>query len=470
MIQDVETERAVLGCVLGAGAEARQVASSTGPLPPEAFTEGRRHVWEAILSIDGAVDHLTLSERLRARGRLAEVGGPGELMVLDQGVPLTWNLPAYVVILRDRMVRRQQMAVAERLQQQASDIGADAGKASLAAVQALSATSGLGREEAPDSDIAELAAQWAAYMDRLEHGAPTGLDDGVLLRTGVEQLDAKGEGMPSNLCVLLGLASMGKTALAAEIIWNWLKAGIPGGIVGLEDGTKWLTRRHLARHLGLPVAKIGRTLLHEYQQERLGKWMGTTSEMYRNHLRIHRAGGLHASDLLSVVTRWINAGVRWVWIDHGLRVDYGTPDQKRYDLAIGKTLEALSTLGERHGVVIAVNWHLNRLSDQETKPDMKMAKESGYLEAAARWMVATWEQKEKRPGMMLATALKATEGPRDWTVAIERDPECALVKSAGGYVVDFAAEADDERQRAEQERLQRQTDRKGKALFGRGTT
>jgi replicative DNA helicase len=471
-IADVDAERAVLGCVitLSVAETARGAVEGTGPLPPEAFTGSRRHVWEAVLALvaDGqAVDHLTLADRLKARGRLAECGGPSALMAFDQGVPLTHNLPSYVAILRDRRVRRQQAAVATRLLQQASDLGADAHRTSLTAVQALSTTSGLGQEEAPDADIAELAAQWAAYMDRLEHGTPTGLDDGVLLRTGVEQLDAKGEGMPSNLCVLLGLASMGKTALAAEIIWNWLKAGIPGGIVGLEDGTKWLTRRHLARHLGIPLAKVGRTLLHEYQQERLGQWMGSTSEMYRRHLRIHRAGGLHASDLLAVVTRWINAGVRWVWIDHGLRVDYGTPDQKRYDLAIGKTLEALATLGERHGVVIAVNWHLNRMSDQETKPDMKMAKESGYLEAAARWMVATWEQKEKRPGMMLATALKVTEGPRDWTVALERDLECALVKSTGGYAVDFAAEAAEERQRAEDERAARAPKRRG--LFSGGT-
>lgn len=439
MIADETAERAVLGCILSG------VRCADTGLSAEAFTEARRHVWEAMVALEQEqrpIDHLTLAERLKARGRLADVGGPAGLMELDQGVPFVHNVAEYAATCRDRAERRAIIATAERAKAAAEDLGVTPRKVSLTAVQALTGSSGLGAEEEPDVDIAELAAQWASWFERLERGETSGLDDGYLLRTGVEALDGACEGMPSNLCCLLGLASMGKTALAAEIIWNWLKAGVPGGIIGLEDGTKWLTRRHLARHLGIPVAKVGRTLLHEHQLQRMSAWMDSTREMYRRHLRLHRAGGLDASDLIAVVTRWISKGARWIWIDHGLRVRYEANDGRRYDLAIGKTLETLATLGERHGVVIAVNWHLNRTSEQNIKPSISMAKESGYLEAAARWMVAVWEQ-PTRPGMVLATGLKVTEGPRDWTVALERDPEAALVRSGGGYRVDFEKEAAD---------------------------
>lgn len=460
MIHDTETERAVLGCVLSGSKP-----SETG-LPPEAFTEARRYVWEAMQALETDrmdVDCLTVADRLKARGRLHECGGVPALMEMTNGVAMTWNLPSYVAILIDRMERRAGEAAGETLIAQSRDLSSVPAKAKAAAIHALSNERDHG-EEAPDVDVAELSAQWLAWAERLEQGGPRGLDDGMLLATGIEALDAACEGVPSNLCVWLGLASMGKTALAAEIIMNWLKGDVGGGIIGLEDGTKWLTRRHLARHLSIPVKKIGRTLLHDYQQERLQQYLGWASDCYRRNLRIHRAGGLHASELLAIIRRWIGDGVgygkhkkkcRWVWIDHGLRVDFGTPDQKRYDLAIGKTLEALAALGEANGVTINVNWHLNRTSDQETLPDMKQAKESGYLEAAARWMFAAWEQKQKRPGMMLGTALKVTEGPRDWTVALERDPEYALVKSTGGYPVDFAAEASEERQRADDARKQK---------------
>jgi replicative DNA helicase len=462
LIHEPEIEKAVLGCIL-AGAK----PSETGPLPPEAFTESRRHVWEAMRAMEDTcspIDHATLAEVLKQRGRLAEVGGPAELMAMDQAVPLAHNLPEYVGILRDRLERRRIVGAATVALQHAAQLGTPPARTSLNAVQALTAETGLGAEDAPDADIAELAAQWDAWVTRLERGGPTGLDDGVILATGIEALDRAGDGLPSNLCVFLGLASMGKTALAAEIIWNWLSNGIPGGIIGLEDGTKWLTRRHLARHLGIPVKAVGRTLLHAYQMERYATWMNDTSHMYRQHLRIHRAGGLHAADVLAIVRKWINAGVRWIWIDHGLRINHAQQDV-RYDMAIGRTLDTLATLGDRHGVVLAVNWHLNRTSDQEAKPDMKMAKESGYLEANARWMLAAWEQKQKRPGMLLATALKVTEGPRDWTVAIPRDPDHALVLSKGGGLVDFEAEAAEDRQRADDERREKAASTKKRSLW-----
>lgn len=464
LIHEPEIERAVLGCVL-AGAK----PSETGPLPPEAFTESRRHVWEAMASMEARgepIDHATLADVLKRRGRLAEVGGPAALMQMDQSVPLAHNLLAYAGILRDRLERRRIVDAATAALKQAANLGAPPARTSLNAVQALTTDAGLGAEEAPDADIAELAAQWDAWVTRLEKGGPTGLDDGVILATGIEALDKAGDGLPSNLCVFLGLASMGKTALAAEIIWNWLSNGIPGGVIGLEDGTKWLTRRHLSRALGIPVKKVGRTLLHAYQMERYAEWMNDTSHMYRTHLRIHRAGGLHAADVLSIVRKWITAGVRWIWIDHGLRIDHSQPDL-RYDMAIGRTLDTLANLGDRHGVVIAVNWHLNRTSEQEAKPDMKMAKESGYLEANARWMLAAWEQKQKRPGMLLATALKVTEGPRDWTVAIPRDPDHALVLSKGGGLVDFEAEAAEARQQAEDARREKASRAKRENLFER---
>ena len=108
--------------------------------------------------------------------------------------------------------------------------------------------------------------------------------------------------------------------------------------------------------------------------------------------------------------------------------------------AIAPILDQLATLGDRHKVAIIVNWHLNRDGEDEERPRMRDYKESGYLDAAARAMLGLWEQKS-RPGYLLVTGVKATEGKRDWTVAIERDAEHALVHSLGGYEVDFAAEA-----------------------------
>jgi replicative DNA helicase len=439
-LRDEQAERAVLGCVLS-GVH----VNDTGPLPKAAFTEWRAWVWEAMLhlaTLGRQVDLLTVSERLKAVGQLPACGGPAGLMELDGAVPFTPNLPSYVAMLRDCMGRRAIVAAADAAKLRAMDPNLRPARVALEASTAMSGAVQDSNEESPTVDIGELAEQWHDYIARLGEGR-VGLDDGVRLLTGIEVLDHHAEGFVSNLNVVGGLASRGKTGLAAEVIWNWLKAGIPGAIVGLEDGTKWLTRRHLARHLNIPVNKVARSRLHDHQMVLLEEWLGRAAEMYQKHLRIHRAGGLHASDLLALCRKWVAGGARWIWIDHGLRVDYsGQPGSRdRYDMLIGRSLDQLANLGDRHGVAIIVNWHLNRQADEEAMPSMKDYKESGYLEAAARQMVAVWEQKTARPGVSLVTCLKNTEGGRDWTIALERDWEHGLVRSTGGYPVDFQSEA-----------------------------
>lgn len=464
---DVQAEKAVLGAVLASATRAQ-----VGDLRPEDFSEpAHQHIWEAVCGLfaqGASVDHLSLSESLKVRGRLVEVGGPAYIMRLDvseDGHHRFWSdtsVRQHVAILKDRAMRRALAAHGKRLEAASYDLNLRPDIIASSAVQALLASETRTQEEPPDIDIAELAEQWFDFMERVASGVPTGLDNGFQLRTGIEVLDTL-FAFVNNLNVIGGRASMGKTALVAEIIWNWLRSDIRGGIVGLEDGTKWLTRRHLSRSLGLPVANIGACRLHEHQMGHLQDWMDRTSAMYRKSLKIHRAGGIDAPGLIALVQRWIGDGLRWIVIDHGLRVSYG--EDKRYDRKIGITLDQLATLGDRHKVAIIVNWHLNRDGEDEVRPKMRDYKESGYLDAAARAMLGLWEQKA-RPGFLLATGVKATEGKRDWTVAIPRDAEHALVHSVGGYEVDFAGEAQAAKEAAATEKQARAGGARNRLLGG----
>lgn len=459
--RDEQAEEAIIGAVLY-GATRAQVFG----LRAEDFTGPRLWVWEAVetlFSAGRAVDTLTLNETLHRQGRLQDAGGPGYVIRLEErgrltedGAVQTRALADHVAIVRDRSMRRKLAAQAKRLEAMTHDLNLSPETIAGGAVQALLASDTKSAEDPPDADISELAEQWSAWAERVDSGVPQGLDNGVHLKTGVEIIDEKFNGFVSNLNVIGGSASMGKTAFIAECIWNWLKADIKGGIIGLEDGTKWLTRRHLSRALGIPVAMVGVSALHEYQQGTLNDWMERSSLMYRRNLRIHRAGGIDAPGLLAIVQRWIAEGARWIVIDHGLRVNYAAGrDSRRYDMAIGQTLDALATLGDRHKCAVIVNWHLKRDREKEDRPNMDDYKESGYLEAAARAMLGLWEQ-QSRPGALLVTGVKVTEGERDWTVAVERDREHALVHSVGGYVVDFAAEAKAAKEAAEAAKQQRQ--------------
>lgn len=438
--QDLQAERALLGCVL-AGETPRAV-----DVRAEDFSEeGHRAIWEACLTLAAVgkvIDPLTVADVLKTRGMLMQAGGPAALMEMAEGTYFS-GIKNYAGVVVDRARRRRLHAELVRAANATYDLNLAPDRVAGEAVQRLLSTGQAASEEASDADIHELIDSWDTWKERNRRGE-LGVDGGLYLKTGLQKLDDYFPGWPLSLGVVGGKASMGKTALVAEMIWNWLTASLNGGIVGLEDGTAWLTRRHLARFLRIPVAQVGACELDPQREAAGYDWMAQTSAMYRKHLRIHRAGGLDAPGLVALVQRWLGEGLRWVVIDHGLRVKYDAPGERRMDLAIGRTMDTLANLAIRHKASVIVNWHINRDNEDETAPRMRDYKESGYLDAAARAMLGLWEQ-SSRPGYLLVTGVKSTEGKRDWTVAVPRDPECALVKSTGGHYVDFRAEREAQR-------------------------
>lgn len=471
MIHDTETERAVLGCVLSAGEEARRVVESTGPLPPEAFTEARRHVWEAMLAVE-KVDTLTVAECLKRHGRLAEVGGPAGLMALDAGVPLAHNLAAYVAILRDRMLRRQLVTAADALRRQAEDLGANpvlAGAAASASLGAIRVERTLKRG---GELVYRLVDKWEANRTASAEG-----------RRATPCLPWPHEGMDTGVprgrvTVVAGRSGNFKSGLVSDGMFYWAKSmQEPGGLIGLEDGCDWFLERLTGRAVGVPYEQVGYAPLDEGQQASLGNWCATAHEalearmVYEDYSETgDAASSISFPEVFAVIQRMTEAGAKWIVIDHGLRIDWmkGAATE-RYDMAIGQGMARCSRYAERTGVAIVFLWHLNRAQQEGSIPQRSDLKESGYVDAEARKIYVLWKQ-ASRPGVQLCTTVKATKGEEGYTVALPMtDAVYGLLSRTGGRVVDFAAEAAEERQRQDDARKARSLKGRASKLFGGGS-
>jgi replicative DNA helicase len=447
---DVAAERAVLGQVLADG----RLDDAARGLRPEDFGDVRHAaVFRACAALHAGgvrVDTLTLAERLRADGALQTAGGPGYLVALAGVAPLTGNAMAHVAIVRDRALRRALVARAEELLAEAHNLGSPPARVAHQAGTEFSqlAAAGAGEEdEMGSADVLALADAW----DDFHAGRSS-----PFLPVGMDELDAVFRGFLPNLNLVGGRASMGKTAFVAQMAWGWLKQGLPGGIFGLEDGTRWLVERHCSRALGIDLGDVGACRLHDYQQEALQDFMGQAHDMLGRLLRVHRTSGLEAGDLLRKAERWIARGARWLVIDHGGRITHATAHAKeRYDLGIRRTCEALDNLAHNTGVPIIVNWHFSREgAKREGSPTMEDFRESGYLEAFSGTMLGLWER-PANPGMLLVTVVKNRKGPRDVHVALRRDARHGLVHATGGHPLDLLAEAQErETERAPRGRRQ----------------
>jgi len=450
-IADVEAERAVLGCIL-CGTKPSEAA-----LPAEAFTEARRYVWEAMVALEAehsAVDHLTVAEKLKARGRLAECGGPAGLMLLDQGVPYVHNLPSYVAILRDRMERRRGLAALELARQRFEDLSTAPEATAQSAASTLQEVRAEVQLEKAGSLVYEMLDTWEANLEAMRNGGQ--------LRTPTlpwphECMDT---GVPvDKLSVVAGRSGNFKTGLVSDAIWHWAHTlNLPGGVVGLEDGCSWFLERLTARRVSVNYEQIGYARLDEGQQIALQNWCAEAhASLERNVFKADdktlggRAARVSAPEVFSILQRWADVGARWAVIDHGLRIDWipgsGTD---RYDMAIGNWMQAISRLANRSKMAVVMLWHMNRSQVEGTAPTRADLKESGYLDAEARKIYVVWKQAH-RPGFQLCTTVKATKGQEGHTVALPLyDAPYGLLGLTKGYVVDFEAEEAEARQRAEE--------------------
>jgi replicative DNA helicase len=432
----MQAERAVIGCVLqGATVE------ETGPLPATCFGHTpNRLVWEAVLSLPPGhlVDHLTLAERLKALGVLAEVGGPEYLMALDQSVPLVGNLRAYCEQLRDYAQRRALDAHGAAVQVAARDFSRAPVSTAVEAAARFASLDAEAVDESAEGDLMDILTDWDAVR-KGEIGEP------YLPLPWQWMTEAGVKGFPQSLSVWSGRSGIGKTAGLSTCMahWLWTRPEV-GGVFGLEDGTRWLPERWLAYKLGMDYADVGASSarLTIAQEQAMEDFAPRLHDILRGKLKRYKRPGIKASELVARCRRWVSEGVKWIVIDHGLRVDYEA-GKGREDIAIGRTVDALANLAFDRKVHIIAAWHLNRANDDNSMPQRKDLKESGYLDAAARLILGAWRQPTGPDGQprTLLTVVKANKvAPEGLTGCLQWAGRSGMFEPRGGYVVDFAAE------------------------------
>lgn len=459
---DAAAENAVLGAVLG-GATRAQVAE----VRADDFTETRVAVWQAIdvLFTQGReVTDVALAEVLKVRGQLAEVGGPAALMRIDElGRRSDFKgLGQHVAIIRDRARRRRLAAAGKRMEAMSYDLNLSTERiASDSARAAILAGGTAEGDESGDVDLWEINDRWSEWALMTEEQRVKA--DPYLAMPWEWMREAGVYGFPQSLSVVAGRSGMGKTAMLSTCMAYWLRV-LPhkGAVIGLEDGTAWLDERWLAASLGIDYALVGKARLNAWQEERYADHLERIAPILQTKLRKYRRAGMTASQLLAQCNKWVDQGVKWIVVDHGLRVVYEPDGRLRDDKIIGNCMDALANLALNGKVHIIVAWHLNRASDDDSQPTLGDLKESGYLDAAARFITGAWRKGDRT----LMTVVKATKvAPVGLTCELGWKERSGMFDTSQGRVVDFAAEARQAKEAAAAEKQNRMGGGKAK-LFG----
>jgi replicative DNA helicase len=214
--QSLEAEESVLGSILLDNAAIDRVVEL---LRPDDFYRGaHRRLFHAMLELaerSEPVDLITLSETLRARGELADVGGASYLAELADRVPTAANVVHYARIVRDRSILRGLIEAATEIATHGYEASEDVRVLLDRAEQLIL---GISERQVRTSftHMQEVLVDTIKTIERLYEqkqavtGVPTGFADLDRITAGLQ---------PSDLIIVAGRPSMGKCLTAdAEVV------------------------------------------------------------------------------------------------------------------------------------------------------------------------------------------------------------------------------------------------------------
>ena len=273
---DLDAEMSVIGSVL---LDPLSVAKVLQFLHPEDFyRENNGQIYRAALDLFAAgepIDNVTLAAQLQTMGLLDRVGGRAQLASMQGAVPTAANIEYYGRIVKEKAYKR-------RLISAGSNIAGFGYDDSVEAEEAINQAQSLVFGVADDRDQRELSKLYdllGPAMERISLQMESG--QGIVgIPTGFHDLDRMTGGFKdSDLIIVAGRPSMGKTALALNIaLYSALESKKAIAIFSLEMSKEQLTERLLTEQAQIDAQRMHRGLLTEAEFDRVSNALGPLGE------------------------------------------------------------------------------------------------------------------------------------------------------------------------------------------------
>jgi replicative DNA helicase len=341
-------------------------------------------------------DAVTLSEWLGGQNLLAETGGLAYLGALAKNTPSAANIRAYADIVRERAVLRRLISVGTEIVDSAFYPAGRDSKTLLdeAEQRVFQIAEQIARHRSSVRSIKELLVKAVERIDTLFQldnpitGVPTGFPDLDHLTAGLQ---------PSDLVIVAGRPSMGKTALAINMAEHVvIKTGRPVVVFSLEMPGEQLAMRMMSSLARIDQHKVRTGKLEDEDWPRLTSAVSLLAD-----------APLFIDDTAAMTPTEIRARCRRLKREHDLGlvvVDYlqlmqvpGGKESRAMEISeISRSLKALAK--ELDVPVVALS-QLNRSLEQrpDKRPRMADLRESGAIEQDADVIVFIYRDEVYNP-------------------------------------------------------------------------
>jgi len=352
------------------------------------YREAHRRIYNAMIDLNergSPVDIVTLTEALRQRGQLQDVGGATFVAELANRVPTAANVEYYAKIVREKAILRGLITTATEIATEAyegqTDVEkfVDVAESRIFAIAEQKVTT----EFFPVSELLPPAIKEVEKLfDRKEMitGVPTGFHDLDKMTSGMHKGD---------LVIVAGRPGMGKTALALNMgTTASLQTGIGVAVFSLEMSKEQLVLRMLCSEAEVNYQNVRSGRLHEKDFARLA---GAAGQLHQALLYIDDSAGLSILELRAKARRLkreiqARGGQLGLIIIDYLQLMRGSGRSDSREQEISEISRSLKALAKQLELPVMALSQLNRRVEEkgaDRRPVMAHLRESGAIEQDA---------------------------------------------------------------------------------------
>ena len=332
-------------------------------------------VFEIVLELYNAgraVDSVIVRDELIKRDKLEEVGGARFLADLLGSVPSAAHAKHYAEIVRDKAILRQLINASNRVLQDAYGSHESAHVVLEGAEKRFFEIA----EQKVSGDMTKLGSVamdvYDMIYERGHHGLDTDFTDLDEMLNGLQ----KGE-----MIIVAARPSMGKTALAMNMVQNIAGKHVPCAVFSLEMSKQQLAQRMLCSRAGIDGHKVRKGTLTTDEYHRLAQ---VVNEIDKYPIWVDDSAGLTLLELRAKSRRLARQhGVQLIMIDYMQLMD--NPGVESRQQQISEISRGIKGIARELNIPVVCLSQLNRSAESRDghKPRMSDLRESGSIEQDA---------------------------------------------------------------------------------------
>jgi replicative DNA helicase len=357
---------------------------------------------------------VTLIEELKKEGSLDDLGGPGCIAGLASSVPTAANIAHYARIVKEKYILRSLINTSTNIIQESYESGVDVDNL-LDRAERLIFDITQDKIEGKMVSLKEMVRSSIEMIDNLYQkkenvtGIPTGFHELDIMTAGLQ---------PSDLIVIAGRPSMGKSALASSLTEHvGVVEKMPVGFFSLEMAKEQLVQRMLCSHARVNAHKVRTGFLSQSDWPRLVSAAGRLSE-----------APIFIDDTPAISILELRAKARRLKAQHDIKlviVDYlqlmqGPARSENRQQEISEISRSLKALARELNVPLIAISQLSRAVEQRSdhRPQLSDLRESGAIEQDADVVILLlreeyYNQTEENKGIADIIIAKQRNGPVD---------------------------------------------------------